>query len=202
MCCSDSWEEASSHRTMSTMKMHGFSRIEFSADDSLLLVTPKLAPRPLMHGMADEQRRRGPLLASHYVFKQDSATDGDLREFSILPADLDFAEDFMDSAARRGTGRKRAHHLRSIATFSPDSKNVIFGDTRNIIQVWGCHEEGAVIQNDVDYDEIGKVRGGMRRVASWKGHIGAVGPIAWNPRSELVASGGGNLIMWLPKIDT
>ena len=202
VCYSTSWEEASSPRTLSTMKMLGFSRIEFSADDSLLLVTPKFVPRPLLPGMADKQRRRGPLLAPHYVFKQDSATNGSFSEFSVLPADLDFAEDFADTVPLRGTGQKRAHHLRSVATFSPDSRSLIFGDTRNIIQVWGCIDEGTGIQTDADYDEIGKVRGGMKRVASWKGHIGAIGPIAWNPRSELVASGGGNLIMWLPKIDT
>ena len=80
----------------------------------------------------------------------------------------------------------------------------MFGDTRNVVQVWrcveDCEEEDGGANATIEYDTIGKVRGGMKRIASWKGHIGAIGPIAWSPRTELVASGGGNLIMWLPRV--
>ena len=39
----------------------------------------------------------------------------------------------------------------------------------------------------------------LYRVAGWRGHIQSVGPVQWSPTTELVASGGGNLLMWLPQ---
>ena len=63
------WDQAVNPQTLSTMKMQGFSRLEFSPDGRLLLATPWLSPRSLLPGMQDGHRRRGPLLAPHYVLR-------------------------------------------------------------------------------------------------------------------------------------
>jgi WD40 repeat protein len=206
------WDEANRPQTLNTMKMDGFSRVEFSPDGRLLVVTPRVVARPLLPGIKDNQRRRGPLLAPHFVLRRGDGGNGgggNTTEYGVmshLPSDMNYAEEMAYkelSPSELGVGGKQVHHLRSVATFSPDSKNVVFGDTRNVVQVWRCveecEEEVGVANEVIEYDTIGKVRGGMKRIASWKGHIGAIGPIAWSPRTELVASGGGNLIMWLPR---
>ena len=106
-----------------------------------------------------------------------------------------------------GLGDDITRWYRPEASFSKDSKYIIFGDEGKNIQVWGKGTgdgaDGADGETESSTQRAGNgggegKKGGLRRCAVWRGHISTIGPIRWSPTMDLVASGGGNLLMWLP----
>ena len=184
---------------------NGFSRIKFCNDDSMMVVTPFEQPRAKKRAHED----RPPL---HTILS--NTADGSTSY--TVDADLD--------------GDKK--YYRPEASFSSDSKHIIFGDEGKNIQVWEKFTNVKAMKEDYkkepgssggssgsssssgssgssgssdssdgsgDSGSGAITQGGLRRVALWTGHISSIGPIRWSPKTDLVASGGGNLLMWLPQ---
>eukprot|EP00824_Muranothrix_gubernata_P009474 TRINITY_DN22080_c0_g1_i1.p1 TRINITY_DN22080_c0_g1~~TRINITY_DN22080_c0_g1_i1.p1 ORF type:complete len:315 (-),score=63.21 TRINITY_DN22080_c0_g1_i1:10-954(-) len=66
-----------------------------------------------------------------------------------------------------------------VATYSPDAQFVLCGSDDGTVHVWSTltgHE-----------------------VAVWRGHIGHVGPVLWNPEFMMAASADVNVAFWLPE---
>ena len=168
--------------------MNGFSRIKFSPDSQMVVVTPYEMP----NAPSRKREERPPL---HTVLSLNEGNphqqeDGD----SLYAVEDDLGDDV-----------KRWY--RPEASFSKDSKYIIFGDEGKNIQVWGKgtgdSADGADGETESSTQRAGNgggegKKGGLRRCAVWRGHISTIGPIRWSPTMDLVASGGGNLLMWLP----
>ncbi len=297
------WDAAARMEGRATTHMSGWASLRFSPDDEQLVATPHF--RAAAVDVPHAGLRQGPRLAPHSLLRRNAATaagGGGPQDYAFateLPCDMDLGDQNWTAIAGGAQGRSGMfqlklglHHQRSVPSFSPDSRQIVFGDTNNVIQVWSCPrgrgggsgkrgalkrkssrwgkamggndggggagagagaaatgdgaggDRGGTVafsaspgnspsatpeadpsaqadttpaassaSEDSDeeldgpdeepaFDEEGKMRCGYKRVASWRGHISAVGPLQWSPRTEMVASGGGNLIMWLPRVSS
>ena len=165
--------------------MHGFSRIKFSPDSQMVVVTPYEMP----NAPSRKREERPPL---HTVLSLNEGSPHQQEDEDSL---YSVEDDLGDDVTR---------WYRPEASFSKDSKYIIFGDEGKNIQVWGKGPGG---DEDGETESStrragngggGEKKDGLRRCAVWRGHISSIGPIRWSPTMDLVASGGGNLLMWLP----
>jgi len=64
------------------------------------------------------------------------------------------------------------------ASFSPDGQFVIAGSDDGFVHVWETASG--------------------KKIGTWKGHTGPVTAILWNPKRAMIASGGNQLLFWIP----
>jgi WD40 repeat protein len=154
--------------------MFGFSRVKFSSNNKMVVATPFE-----IKGRLRSREDRPPL---HTLLSKSSN--------GTYVVDDDLGDDI-------------TRWYRPEASFTSDSKYIIFGDEGKNLQVWRkmTEEEIDSSSNSNRNDSTSNDRdeqkgGGLRRVALWKGHITTIGPIRCSPKTDLIASGGGNLLLW------
>eukprot|EP01119_Soliformovum_irregulare_P023315 TRINITY_DN8129_c0_g1_i2.p1 TRINITY_DN8129_c0_g1~~TRINITY_DN8129_c0_g1_i2.p1 ORF type:complete len:294 (+),score=53.61 TRINITY_DN8129_c0_g1_i2:70-951(+) len=76
------------------------------------------------------------------------------------------------------TGFSNAATLAGEASFTPDGQFVLAGADDGTVHIWDALSG--------------------REVAVWKGHLGPVNAVQWNPKKMMAASGCSNLHFWIP----
>ena len=175
--------------------MFGFSRIKFSPNGDMILATPYEVKGSTYTRKAD----RPPM---HTVLSKQDQGDASSNMLYTVADDLG-----LEREIRKGMPRLK----RPEASFSSDSKHILFGDEGKVIQVWKkltkdetteemYQRQQVKAETGKDYGSPRPLKnGGLLRVAKWEGHMSSIGPIRWSPKTNLVASGGGNLLMWRVK---
>ena len=208
-----------SQQTNGHYSMNGFSRIKFSLDNEMILVTPVEK-----HDSGYENRKWSVRPPLHTVLSRSSASSSTNVDSNMYMVVDDLGDKKTDHDVQNGPRLTRPEGI-----FSPDSKHILYGDGKRCIQVWKKlnkqeeTKEKSLRQNvhqqeekedeedeDMEGNDTNEAvqersllgplkKNGLCQIASWSGHLNDIGPIRWSPKTELICSGGGNLLMWLPK---